>query len=103
MLIQDDEHATTYMLDPTLRWIYFSILLAWGVAIATESTIAFVVAGVATVAYFTLVWWPSRSIRSQIQTAARGGWIEIKGSALSRSNPATFRISKIGLAKSGDA
>ena len=103
MLVYEDEHAVTYVLDPTLRWIYFLILLFWGVAIVTESIIASAIVGVATVVYFVLVWWPSRSIRSQIRAAARGGWVEFKGTPLSRSNPATYRIAKVAQARSGDA
>jgi hypothetical protein len=96
LLVQEDEHAVTYVLIPTLRWIYFLILLSWGVVIVTGSIIALALVGLPTIVYFALVWWPSRSIRSQIQAAARGGWVEFKGTPLSHSNPATYRIAKVG-------
>lgn len=93
-VLQDDELAVTYVLDPTIRWIYFALILSWGVAAITLSNVVFVSAGVATAAYFVLVWWPSRPVWHQIRVAARGGWIQVKGSPLSHSNPATYRIQK---------
>ncbi len=102
-LVQEDEHAITYVLIPWLRWVYFLILLSWAVVIVSKSTIALAIVAVPTIIYFAVVWWPSQRILAQIRAATRGGWVEFKGGPLSLSNPATYRIAKLGQAKSGDA